>query len=172
MQLEIGDYLIRGWQLSDVESLVRHANNRLVWLNLRDSFPHPYTRADAEAWIRLNLDAAPETNFAIADSESAIGGIGLILRDDVFRRSAEIGYWLGQSYWGRGITTSAVRAMTEYAFANFDICRLYAGVFETNEASMRVLAKAGYEFEGRLRSNVTKDGRTLDRFMYAMVREQ
>jgi len=108
--------------------------------------------------------------FAFIVEGSAVGGIGLVLKDDVFRRSAEIGYWLGEGYWGRGIATEAVRALTEYAFVTFDLCRLHAGVFEWNPASMRVLEKAGYTLEARHRKNVTKDGETIDRLVYALVR--
>ena len=94
----------------------------------------------------------------------------MVLKDDVFRRSAEIGYWLGEGYWARGIVTEAVRAVTNYAFATFDLCRVYAGVFEWNPASARVLEKAGYEFECRMKKSVTKDGETIDELIYAIVR--
>ena len=110
------------------------------------------------------------TNFAIVVDGVSVGAIGLVLKDDVFRRSAEIGYWLGTDYWGRGIVTEAVRAVTDYAFATFDICRVYAGVFEWNPASMRVLERAGYELEGRMRKSVTKDGETVDELIYAVIR--
>jgi len=142
----------------------------VIWRNLRDAFPHPYTLANAEHWIRSANPATPVTNFAIVVDGTAVGGIGLVLKDDVFRRSAEIGYWLGEEYWGRGIVTEAVRAVTDYAFATFDLCRVYAGVFEWNSASMRVLEKAGYEFECRMRKSVIKDGEIIDELIYAMVR--
>jgi len=101
---------------------------------------------------------------------AAVGSVGIELGTDVFRRSAEIGYWLGEPFWGRGIATEALRAMTEYAFAHFDICRLEAGVFGWNPASARVLEKAGYTLEGRARNAVVKDGRTTDRLLYGLVR--
>ncbi|MGH7406412.1 MAG: GNAT family N-acetyltransferase [Candidatus Methylomirabilales bacterium] len=100
----------------------------------------------------------------------AVGRIGLDLQTDVHRRSAEIGFWLAEPYWGRGIATEAVRAMTDFAFATFDLCRIFAGVFEWDPASVRVLEKAGYAYEGRLRKSVTKDGQTIDAFLYAVVR--
>jgi [ribosomal protein S5]-alanine N-acetyltransferase len=171
VELDLGPCTLRSWRSGDEDSLVRHADDRDVWINLRDRFPHPYTRDDARAWLRLVADSTPETNFAVAVAGEAVGGIGITLQDDVSRRSAEIGYWLGRSYWGRGIATAAVRALTDWAFAHFDLCRLYAGVFEWNPASARVLEKAGYVLEGRLRRSVTKDGRTIDQLLHALVRD-
>lgn len=171
MELPLTQGVIRSWRTEDVASLVHHANNRRVWRNLRDRFPHPYTASDADDWIRHAARAAPQTHFAIAVDGEAVGGIGLDLRTDVFRRSAEIGIWLGEAYWGRGLGTEAVRALTDFAFRTFDLCRVYAGVFEWNPASMRMLEKAGYSFEGCLRKSVTKDGHTIDQMLYATVRE-
>ena len=171
MELDLGSCTLRSWRPGDEDSLVRHADDRDIWINLRDRFPHPYTRDDARAWLRLAAESMPETNFAVAVAGEAVGGIGITLQDDVSRRSAEIGYWLGRASWGRGIATAAVRALTDWAFAHFDLCRLYAGVFEWNPASARVLEKAGYVLEGRLRRSVTKDGRTIDQLLYALVRD-
>jgi RimJ/RimL family protein N-acetyltransferase len=171
VELDLCSCTLRSWRSGDEDSLVRHADDRDVWINLRDRFPHPYTRDDARAWLRLVAESTPETNFVVAVADEAVGGIGLTLQDDVSRRSAEIGYWLGRAYWGRGIATAAVRALTDWAFAHFDLCRLYAGVFEWNPASARVLEKAGYVLEGRLRRSVTKDGRTIDQLLYALVRD-
>jgi [ribosomal protein S5]-alanine N-acetyltransferase len=170
VQLELSRCTLRPWRVGDEASLVRYADNRNVWRNHRDRFPHPYTAADADAWIKKASAETPATSFAIVVDGAAVGGIGIDLGTDVFRRSAEIGYWLGEPFWGRGIATEALHAMTEYAFEHFDICRLEAGVFDWNPASMRVLEKAGYELEGRARLSVTKDGRTGDRLLYALVR--
>jgi RimJ/RimL family protein N-acetyltransferase len=169
-EFQLSRCALRAWRVGDEASLVRHANNRNVWRNLRDRFPFPYTAADAEAWIAHTGAQTPATAFAIVVDGAAVGGIGLELGTDVHRRSAEIGYWLGEPFWGRGIATEALRGMTEYAFATFDICRLEAGVFEWNPASARVLEKAGYALEGRSRSAVVKDGRLGDRLLYALVR--
>jgi RimJ/RimL family protein N-acetyltransferase len=170
MEIKLNKSLLREWKPADEKSLVKHANNRRIWRNLRDSFPHPYTLADAREWIEIANPVGPITNFAIVVDGAAVGGIGLMLKDDVFRRTAEIGYWLGEEFWGRGIVTEAVCAVTDYAFATFDLCRVYAGVFEWNAASMRVLEKAGYEFECRMKKSVTKDGQTIDEVIYAVVR--
>ncbi|HEU4403612.1 MAG TPA: GNAT family protein [Candidatus Polarisedimenticolia bacterium] len=170
MDLTLETCRIRSWRLADAPSLARHANGRGVWLNVRDRFPHPYTLADADRWIRRAVETTPETQFAIVVGE-AVGGIGLEPKTDVERRSAEIGYWLGEPFWGRGIATEAVRAMTDFAFTHFDLCRLEALVFEWNPASARVLEKAGYQLEGRLRKSVLKDGRMIDSLLYAIIRE-
>lgn len=173
MRIDLDQGAVRSWRPGDAESIARHANDRAVWINLRDRFPHPYTQADAEGWLALVKGMTPETQFAIAapgGDDPAVGGIGVTLQDDVARRSAEIGYWLGRAYWGRGFATAAVRALTDWAFARFDLCRLYAGVFAWNPASARVLEKAGYTCEGRLRRSVTKDGQTIDQLLYAITR--
>jgi RimJ/RimL family protein N-acetyltransferase len=162
---------VRSWKREDEEALSRYADNRRIWINLRDRFPHPYRRQDARRWLAQVLGARPETSFAIDVGHEAIGGIGYTIQEDVHYRSAELGYWLGEPFWGRGIATAAVRAVTERAFASHDLSRIYATVFEWNPASARVLEKAGYALEGRLRRSVTKDGRTIDQLLYAVVRE-
>jgi len=171
MQLELPGCRIRSWRSGDAPALARHADSRKIWLNVRDRFPHPYTLADAEAWVTMCLGQNPETQFAIEVAGEAAGGVGLFLQQDVERFSAEIGYWLGEAYWGRGLTTTVVRRFTDYAFATFDLCRIYASVFAWNPASVRVLEKAGYTFEGRLRCAAVKDGHVVDSLLYAAVRE-
>jgi [ribosomal protein S5]-alanine N-acetyltransferase len=162
---------VRSWEWRDRDSLVRHANNRNVWINLRDRFPYPYTLADARYWLEMVVGSKPETNFAIAVDDEAVGGVGYTVQPDVGHRSAEIGYWLGEEFWGRGIATEALIAVTEHAFSTGDLCRLYAHVFAWNPASARVLEKAGYAFEGRLIKSVTKNGQTIDQLMYAAIRD-
>ena len=171
MQIDIGGWWIRSWRPTDVAALVKYADNRKIWLNLDDRFPNPYREEDAQEEIDRTNGPQSELHYAIASDEEAIGSIGLHLQRDVYRRSAEIGYWLGEPFWGQGIATKAVRALTEYAFANLDLIRIYATVFEWNPASARVLEKAGYTCEGRLRKSVTKDGKTIDQLLYAIVRE-
>jgi RimJ/RimL family protein N-acetyltransferase len=170
VQIQLSRCTLRPWRAGDRDSLVRHADNRNVWLNMRDRFPHPYTAADARAWIKRSSAERPFTTLAIEVDGAAVGGVGIQPGTDVFRRSAEIGYWLGEPFWGRGIATEALRAMTAYAFERFDICRLEAGVFDWNPASARVLEKNGYVLEGRARLGVIKDGRMGDRLLYALVR--
>lgn len=171
MNRKLASCTVRSWEWRDRDAIVRHANNRNVSINLRDRFPYPYTVKDAQSWLDHVVGYKPETNFAIDVAGEAVGGIGFTLQSDVARRSAEIGYWLGEEFWGRGITTEALIAVTDHAFANYDLCRLYAHVFEWNGASARVLEKAGYTLEGVLRKSVFKDGQTIDQLMYAAIRE-
>ena len=170
MQLDFPDGRIRSWRAGDEAALARHANNRKIWLNVRDRFPHPYTLADAEAWV-ARATTPPETQFAIEVGDEAVGGVGLFLQTDIERYSAEIGYWLGEAFWGRGIATAVVRRFTDHAFDAFDLCRIYANVFDSNLGSCRVLEKAGYALEGRLRASAVKEGRVLDGYLYAAVRD-
>ena len=170
MQLDLGTCGVRSFREADAAELARHANNRKVWLQLRDQFPHPYTIDDARSFITLARAGDPETMFAITVSDVAVGGIGVKLRDDVERCSAEVGYWLGEPYWGRGITTRALAAFTRFAFTAYDLERLYAVPFAVNPASCRVLQKAGYRLEGRMRRSAIKDGKVQDQLLYAILR--
>lgn len=170
MELILKNCRVRYFQDGDEESLALNANNKNIWLNLRNFFPHPYTLQDAKNWIKQTAITNPKTIFAIDVRGEAVGGIGFNIKDDVFFRSAEIGYWLGEKYWGKGIATEALIAVTKYAFDNFDIVRLYAGVYEWNKSSIRVLEKAGYNFEARLRKAVTKNGKTVDEFLFAKIK--
>ncbi len=165
-------YFIRSWDDGDISSLARHANNRKIWDQLRDTFPNPYTEHDARAWIRSCLMQIPQTNFAIATRAEAIGAIGLTLQQDVYVKSAEIGYWLGEEYWRQGIASSAVHMFMQYVFAHFPLNRIYANVFERNRASIRVLEKNGFELEGRLRESVFKNGQYMDSVIYAILKNR
>lgn len=165
--------VFRNWRAGDVPALCRYGNNRNVWLNLLDRFPHPYGVRDAKRWIALNnatLSAA--VNFAIDLSGEVIGGVGLDRKQDVHRGTAEVGYWVGEPFWGRGIATAAVRFITGYAFSALPLLRLEARVFAWNPASARVLEKAGFRLEGRLRQAITKDGRVGDALLFALCRDE
>ena len=161
--------VIRPWQDGDRASLVRHANNRKVWRNLKDRFPHPYTDADAAAWLALARAEPDWTGFAIEVEGHCAGGVGLVPLADVHARCAHIGYWLGEPFWGRGIMTAVVGAVTDHALSQRGFLRLEAPVFAWNPASMRVLEKCGYVREGVLRKSVFKDGEVIDSVLYARV---
>jgi len=148
-----------------------YANNRKVWSNLRDLFPHPYKISDARKFIRLSLADEHETRFAIVVDGKAVGAIGLGLHGDVERVSAEIGYWLGEPFWGRGIMTEVVQAVTRFAVKQYRLTRIYAVPFEWNLASFRVLEKSGYRLEGRMQRSAIKEGKIVDQLLYAYVVE-
>jgi RimJ/RimL family protein N-acetyltransferase len=169
MRLPLMSCEIRSWETSDLDSLVFHANNRRIWLNLRDRFPYPYSRRDGAGFIKLARKATPETFFAIAHEGAAVGGIGFVLQRDVERVSAEVGYWLGEAVWGRGIMSEALPAMTRLAVERHGLTRVFALPFAHNAASCRVLEKSGYVLEGRLRRSAIKDGQIVDQCQYAFV---
>jgi len=162
---------VRSWRPDDLGSLVANADNRNIWLNLRDRFPHPYTRRAGREFIRQAMSQRPETMFAIAVDGEAVGGIGFSVLTDVERVSAEIGYWLGEPFWGRGIVTEALVAVTRYAIDTCRLTRVYALPFAHNKASCRVLEKAGYTIEGRLRRSAIKDGHIVDQLQYSFIAE-
>jgi ribosomal-protein-alanine N-acetyltransferase len=163
---EIG---IRSLRPSDETALVLHANDKAVANNLLDRFPHPYTLADARDWIAGAQQERPETSFAICERDALIGGIGLMGQSDVYRRTAELGYWLARRFWGRGIGSRVVAAFTPWAFRNFELDRIEACVFSGNEASCRVLKKAGYQLDGRMRDKVYKFGVRRDLLIYSRL---
>jgi [ribosomal protein S5]-alanine N-acetyltransferase len=164
--------MIRDWSNDDTSSLARYANNRKIWSNLRDAFPYPYSLDDAALYISRALQKQPRTAFAIASKSEAIGSIGLMPGQDVHRFAAELGYWLAEPFWGKGIMTQAVKALSEYAFNELGFCRIYAEPYTTNPASARVLEKSGFVLEAVLRANVVKDDRVLDQFLYAKVKQE
>ena len=160
---------LRPWRTSDASSLVRHANNINIAKHLRDRFPHPYTTRDAQDFLRIISTTAPQTNLAIEVDGEAAGGLGYVPGNDVERFSAEVGYWLGETCWGRGITTEALTLFTGHAFAELRLLRLFALPFADNLASIRVLEKAGYEREGTMRASSVKYGQPRDQALYAKV---
>ena len=169
MRINLGCCEIREFLPEDAGSLARNADNPRIADQLRDHFPHPYTLSHAREWIEQTRSRQPVSSFAIATPGEVLGGIGLQLQRDPRIRTAELGYWLAESHWGRGIATRAVSCFSEKAFESFDLIRIYARVFETNPASARVLEKANFRFEGRLRLSVIKHGRLLDELLYSSL---
>ena len=169
MRLECKKSVIREWTRSDKAALVRFANNRNIWRNLAHAFPHPYTDADADWWFSFLARMPEPTSWAIEVDGLSVGAIGVTLREGIYLKSAEFGYWLGEPYWGRGIMTEAVKAVAPYAMHRFGLIRLEAPVFEWNPASMRVLEKCGFVREGVLRASAVIDGQVIDRVLYAFV---
>ncbi|HZL90071.1 MAG TPA: GNAT family N-acetyltransferase [Pirellulaceae bacterium] len=171
MRLELPSCCVRDLIAADAASLARYANNRQIWLNLRDRFPHPYTLRDAVSFIEHVRSQSPPTVWAIDVAGEAVGTIGIMPRDDVERISAEIGYWLGEPFWGRGIMTEVLMAVTQWSLKEFQLTRIYALPFANNSASCRVLEKAGYVCEGRLHKSAIKGGQVIDQFMYAYIQD-
>ena len=172
MQLQLTSAQIRSWSAADAAALQRYANNRNIWLNLRDMFPHPYTARDAEGFLNFVQRENPPMTFAIATSAEAIGCIGLHRGQDIHCKTAELGYWLGEPFWGRGIMTEAVAEFSRHAFDAYDLQRIYAEPFEENRASARVLEKAGFVREARMSASIFKDGRVLNSLLYARTRSK
>jgi len=155
--------------MEDAEAVVRQANNINVARQLRDRFPHPYTRENANAFLKAATTAAETSNLAIEVDGEAVGAIGYVPGIDVERYSAEIGYWLGESHWGRGIATEALLLVTDHVFGTANLLRLFALPFADNAGSMRVLEKAGYVREAILRSSSVKYGQPRDQALYAKI---
>ena len=171
MGIDVNDYMIREWVNEDAEAIAKYANNRKIWVNMRDLFPFPYKFSDAKAFLKTAIKPGPKTLFAIANLKEVIGGIGLATQKDVHRYTAELGYWLAEPFWGQGIMTNVVTHFTHYAFSTFDLHRIFATPYVYNEASIRVLEKSGFELEGRLRANAFKDGQIVDQFIFSKLKE-
>jgi RimJ/RimL family protein N-acetyltransferase len=161
--------VLRPWQRADAASLVYHANNINVAQHLRDRFPHPYTMGHATAFLSQASHADPPASIAIEVEGAAAGGIGYVRGTDVERFSAEVGYWLGEDHWGRGIATEALSMFTRHLFSDVRLLRLFALPLAENTGSIRVLEKAGYTCEGLLRASCVKYGLRRDQWMYACI---
>lgn len=163
---------IRKWKVEDKKDLATVLNNKNVLNNLRDGLPYPYTEKDAEDFINIMLSSDENSTFAFAVTldDKVIGSIGVFRQDNIHYRTGELGYYIGEMYWGNGYMTSAVRQITEYIFENTDIIRIFAEPFASNIGSCRVLEKAGFKCEGIIRSGAEKNGAILDMKMYGLVK--
>jgi len=166
------NFILRPWKLEDLDNLVRFANNKKIADNLTDAFPHPYSREDGIAFIKNFIGDNPARIFAIEVEGIACGSIGIVLQADVHRKNAEMGYWLAEDYWGRGIMTAAVRQIIEYGFKTFDINRIFARPYSYNLASQRVLAKAGMKLEGRFEKALFKNGQFMDELIFSILKPE
>jgi len=154
----------------DTTMLAHLANNREVWINLRNIFPHPYSENDAANFIALTKTENPQTTFAIEYRDEFCGVIGLTPQPDVYRKTAEIGYWIGEPFWNKGVASIAVKLITNYAFEQLDFLRIHTGIFDYNLASMRVLEKNGYHKEGIFKNSIYKAGKICDEHRYAKLK--
>lgn len=165
---------IRKWELSDAADLAAALSNKKVQDNLRDGLPYPYTEQDGADYISVMLSADEKETFAFAITVNGrvVGSIGVFRQGNIHRRTAELGYYIAEEYWGKGIMTEAVRQTCEFVFDTSDMIRIYAEPFAYNKASCRVLEKAGFQYEGTLRSNAVKNGKIVDMKMYSLLKEE
>ncbi|MGH1387787.1 GNAT family N-acetyltransferase [Kordia sp.] len=163
---------IRSLSSLDISELAKLANNKKVWDNLRDSIPNPYSKNDADFFINLTEQEKPKQNFGIDYKGKLCGIIGIIIQKDVYRKSAEIGYWIGEPYWGNGIATKAIALITDYGFNTLDLNRIYAGVFEYNIASMKVLEKNGFKKEGIFKNAILKNEKFYDEHRFYKLNDK
>lgn len=165
------NFKLRPWHKNDLNDLVHFANNPKIANNLTDAFPHPYTEKDGISFINMAANDNPTLIFAIEVDGRAAGGIGLHQQNDLHIKNMELGYWLADIHWGKGIMSGSVKEMVEYGFKTFEINRIYARPFATNKGSQRVLQKAGFTLEGTFKDAIWKNGRHLDELIYAVRRE-
>jgi ribosomal-protein-alanine N-acetyltransferase len=171
MRIECNKCTLNSWKPLFLENLVNNANNQHIASNMRDIFPFPYTLEDGKTWIEIAQNENPTCNFAITIDNEAVGGIGLTLGQDIEKISAEVGYWLGKKYWGKGVTSSALNGILKYGFDELKLERIFAKPLENNFASRRVLEKNGFILEGILRRSVIKSDQIYNQALYALIRE-
>ena len=165
---------IRKWKLTDAKDIAVALSNKKIQDNLRDGLPYPYSEQDGIDFISSMLSANEDETFAFAITldDKVIGSIGVFRQQNIHRQTAEMGYYIAEEYWGKGIMTDAVKQICEYVFKNSDILRIYAETFAYNTGSCRVLEKAGFQYEGTLRNNAVKNGKVIDMKMYSLLREE
>ena len=168
------DFILREWQYDDAEKISIAANNPNIAKNLRNVFPNPYSLDDAKWYVNdcISKEGNNQITRAIESDGSAVGSIGVFVKDDVYEKSGELGYWLSEDYWRQGITSRAVQMICKEAFATFNIVRIFAEPFESNIGSKRVLEKAGFTYEGTMRNGVYKNGKLFSYCMYSILREE
>lgn len=162
---------LRNLKVEDAESLVKYANNKKIFDNMRDAFPHPYTLINAANYIKISNEISDsKLIYGIEYNGEIIGCIGGFVDEDIYIKTCELGYWIGEPFWGKGITSEAIQLMTEKLFKRFDIVRLYAEPYETNIGSRKALEKAGFKLESIKEKSVFKNGEILNSCIYVMIR--
>ena len=164
------DFKLRPWKISDIENLVKYANNKKISDNLTDAFPYPYTHDDGLKFITSQSNNNPVKAFAIEINGEASGAIGIFQQTDIHTKNAEMGYWLAEEHWGKRIITKAIKQIVEYGFTNFEINRIFARPFGTNIASQKVLEKAGFKLEAKFNNTIFKNGDYQDELIYGIYR--
>ena len=172
MEISFEGIVLRPWSVKDSEKLAVIANNKNIADCLRDGFPFPYSLSDAQNWLNTVIPVNdPPKFFAILSDRRLVGSIGIVTKEDIYRKNVEIGYFLAEEYWGKGIMTKAVKAAAAYAFSGFDIVRVYAEPYADNPGSRRVLEKAGFTCEAVFKKNVIKNGIIKDSCIYSVLKE-
>jgi ribosomal-protein-alanine N-acetyltransferase len=172
MEIFFEGIILRPWSITDATQLALIADNKKIADNLRDGFPNPYSLKDARNWLHMILpDNNPARFFAITLDKLLIGSIGIVTKTDIYRKNFEIGYFLSEEFWGRGIATRAIKAAVSYAFRDFDVIRIYAEPFSDNTGSRRALEKSGFKLEATLKRNVIKNGIIKDSCIYSVLKE-
>lgn len=168
----VGSIKLRQWELRDTDGLEKYANNKRIADNLRDVFPHPYTREDAEQFINGSQNSEPDKRlvFAITHLDEAIGCISISRKEDVHRKSAEIGFWVAEEYWNQSVATMATRQICSLSFKYYDITRIYGILFANNAGAKQVLLKCGFSYEGTLKKSIYKNNNFMDSMIYAIVK--
>lgn len=168
--LSQGNVLLRQLQRNDASTLAELINNKKIWDNLRDYIPYPYAKSDGQSFIEATLTQSPVTTFAIVFQNAFCGVIGLNPQKDIYRKSAEVGYWIGEPFWNKGIATISLQLITNYGFSTLKLERIFASTFSHNTASKAVIEKCGYKLEGIARNAVIKNDRILDEHRYAILK--
>jgi RimJ/RimL family protein N-acetyltransferase len=172
MEIFFEGIVLRPWIISDAFNLALIADNKKIADNLRDIFPFPYSLKDAHDWLNIILpENYPPRFFAITIDKQLVGSIGIVTKTDIYKKNFEIGFFLSENYWGKGIATKAIKAATSYAFRDFEIVRIYAEVFSDNTGSQRALVKAGFKLEATLKNNIIKNDVIKDSCIYSVLKE-
>lgn len=172
MEISFEGIVLRPWTIKDATDLALIANNKKIADNLRDGLPFPYSRKDAINWLNVILpENFPPRFFAVTIDSKVVGSIGIVSKTDIYRKNFEIGFFLSEDFWGKGIMTKAIKAGVDYSFRNFDIIRIYAEVFSDNLGSRKALEKAGFIHEATLKKNIIKNGIIKDSCIYSILRE-
>ncbi len=170
MEIILSNSKLRPWKIEDATVIAKHANNKKIADNMRDGFPFPYTIEDAQTWLNMAIKESTHLLLAIEINGEAAGGIGILFKENVYRLSAEIGYWLGEEHWNKGIASEAIKKLSDSVFETTNVIRIYAEIFSPNVASMKTISKAGFNLEAINRKAVFKNGIILDQNVYCKLK--
>ncbi|MES2761188.1 MAG: GNAT family protein [Bacteroidota bacterium] len=162
------EIILRRWHIDDLDTLVAIANNKNIAQYMADVFPHPYTHEKGRTFIEFATTNSTANIFAITIDGKPVGSIGLHLQADILRKNAEIGYWLAEAYWGKGVMPQAIDQIVELGFNTMDVVRIFARIYGSNIPSQKVIEKANFKLEGRFEKTIFKNNEFLDELIYAI----